>query len=140
MEKGFRPIPTAEGWQLSTPSLLLYASHKAALDIFDEAGWENLQAKSSLLKDYLWVVLDEVNQLSSRQLIEFITPRKENERGCQVSMLVNQRGKEIFNRLTEHGIMADWREPDVIRIAPVPLYNTFQEIWTFGNIMKDIIN
>jgi kynureninase len=140
MAKGFRPIPTAEGWQLSTPSLLLYASHKAALDIFEEAGWENLQAKSSLLKDYLWFVLDEVNQSSSRQAIEFITPRNENERGCQVSMLVNQRGKEIFNQLAERGIMADWREPDVIRIAPVPLYNTFQEIWTFGNIMQDIIS
>jgi kynureninase len=138
MEKGFRPIPTAEGWQLSTPSLLLYASHKAALDIFEEAGWENLQAKSLLLSDYLWFVLDEVNQSSS--VFEFITPRKESERGCQVSMLVRQRGREIFNRLTKHEIMADWREPDVIRIAPVPLYNTFQEVWTFGNIMKSIIS
>lgn len=140
MEKGFRPIPTAEGWQLSTPSLLLYASHKAALDIFEEAGWETLQAKSLLLNDYLWFVLDNINQSSSENVIEFITPRRESERGCQVSMLVKRRGKKIFNRLAEHGIMADWREPDVIRIAPVPLYNTFQEVWTFGNIMTGIIS
>jgi kynureninase len=85
-------------------------------------------------------MLDEVNQSSSQQLIQFITPRKKDERGCQVSMLVTQRGKEIFNQLAKQGVMADWREPDVIRIAPVPLYNTFQEVWTFANVMKSIIS
>jgi kynureninase len=145
MEKGFRPIPTAEGWQLSTPSLLLYASCKAALEIFEKAGWENLQAKQILLNNYLWFILDEINQSSSQKTIEFITPRPgsyqdTHERGCQVSMLMRARGREIFNQLTRLGVMTDWREPNVIRIAPVPLYNTFEEVWRFGNIIKVILS
>ena len=145
MEKGFRPIPTAEGWQLSTPSLLLYASHKAALAIFEEAGWQNLQTKRKLLNDYLWFILDEVNKMTSQKTIEFITPRpasyqRENERGCQVSILMLERGKHVFEALNKEGVMADWREPNVIRIAPVPLYNTFEEVWEFGNIIATILN
>lgn len=143
MEKGFKPIPTAEGWQLSTPSLLLYAAHKAALDVFDEAGWKNLRAKRKLLNNYLWFVLDELNKSTSQKIIEFITPRPESyrnyERGCQVSMFVLERGKQIFDELTKQGVIADWREPNVIRIAPVPLYNTFEDVWRFGNIMKGIL-
>jgi len=139
MEKGFKPILTAEGWQLSTPSLLLYASHKAALEIFDEAGWENLQAKRRLLNNYLWFTLNDVDS-SSQHAIEFITPRKEEERGCQVSMLMRKRGKNIFDELTKQGVMADWREPNVIRIAPVPLYNTFEEVWKFGEIIRSILH
>jgi kynureninase len=140
MEKGFKPIPTAEGWQLSTPSLLLYASHKAALDIFEQAGWESLRAKRRLLNNYLWFILDEVNKCTAQKTIEFITPRDEHERGCQVSMLVLERGREIFEELTHQGVIADWREPNVIRIAPVPLYNTFEEVWSFGNIIQGILN
>ncbi|MFI5187223.1 MAG: kynureninase [Chitinophagales bacterium] len=147
MEKGFKPIPTAEGWQLSTPSLLLYASHKAALDIFEEAGWQNVQAKKNLLNHYLWFTLDEIAKSFSSKApawpagrIEFITPRREEERGCQVSMLMHERGREIFDELAKQGVMADWREPNVIRIAPVPLYNTFEEVWRFGNMIKGILN
>jgi kynureninase len=145
MEKGFKAIPSAEGWQLSTPSLLLYASHKAALAIFEEAGWQNIQAKRKLLNDYLWFILDEINKTTSQKKIEFITPRPdsyadENERGCQVSMLMLERGDHVFEALTKGGVMADWRQPNVIRIAPVPLYNTFEEVWKFGNIMASILN
>jgi len=140
MEKSFKPVPTAEGWQLSTPSLLLYASHKAALEIFEEAGWENLQAKQKLLNNYLWFILEEINKSSFQKKIVFITPQREEERGCQVSMLMLEGGKEIFDDLTKKGVMADWRELDVIRIAPVPLYNTFEEVWRFGNIIKDILS
>jgi kynureninase len=140
MEKGFKPIPTAEGWQLSTPSLLLYATHKAALDIFEETGCEKLHAKRKLLNNYLWFILDEIVKSSSSKTVEFITPRREEERGCQVSMLMHERGREIFDELTKQGVMADWREPGVIRIAPVPLYNTFEDVWRFGNIIKTIIN
>jgi kynureninase len=145
MEKRFKAIPSAEGWQLSTPSLLLYASHKAALDIFEEAGWQNVQAKRILLNDYLWFILDEVNKSTSKKTIEFITPRpdtyaNENERGCQVSMLVLERGKHVFEELAKEGVMVDWREPSVIRLAPVPLYNTFEEVWKFGNIIGSILN
>jgi kynureninase len=144
MEKGFKPIPTAEGWQLSTPSLLLYASHKAALEIFEEAGWENIQVKQKQLNNYLWFILDEVNKSTSQETIRFITPgpdssRDEDERGCQVSMLMLEKGKQIFDELTKQGVMADWREPNVIRIAPVPLYNSFEEVWRFGNILRQIL-
>jgi kynureninase len=140
MEQGFKPIPTAEGWQLSTPSILLYASHKAALQIFDEAGWENLQAKQRSLNNYLWFVLDELNRSSGKNVIEFITPKNTEEASCQVSMLMLKRGKEIFEELGRQGVMVDWREPNVIRIAPVPLYNTFEEIFQFGNIVQSILN
>ncbi len=84
MEKGFKPIPTAEGWQLSTPSLLLYASHKACIEIFEEAVGSNLQAKQKSLNNYLWFVLDEVNNRSSdKEVIEFITPRNKDERAAR---------------------------------------------------------
>jgi len=140
MEKGFKPIPTAEGWQLSTPSMLLYASHKAALQIFEEAGWENLQAKQRAVNNYLWFVLDELNRSSGERPIEFITPERKDVVSCQVSMLMLKRGKEIFEELGRQGVMVDWREPDVIRIAPVPLYNTFEEAWRFGNIIQSILD
>lgn len=139
MEKGFKPIPTAEGWQLSTPAMLMYASHQAALEIFEQAGWENILFKRKLLNDYLWFVLDEMNKSTSGH-VEFITPRAETERGCQVSMFMLQRGKQVFEELIRHGIMADWREPSVIRVAPVPLYNTFEEVWKFGNIIRSILS
>jgi kynureninase len=144
MEKVFRPITTAEGWQLSTPSLLLYASHKAALEIFEQAGWENIQAKQKLLNLYLWFILDEVNKSCTQKMMEFITPRPDSSRaedgkGCQVSLLVPEKGRQIFEALTKQGVMADWREPDVIRIAPVPLYNSFEEVWRFGNILGSIL-
>jgi len=145
MKKGFKAVPSAEGWQLSTPSLLSYSCHKAALDIFEEAGWQNVQNKRRLLNDYLWFILDEVNKCTSRKTIELITPRpnsyaNENERGCQVSMLMLERGKHVFEALTREGVMVDWREPNVIRVAPVPLYNSFEEVWKFGNIMASILS
>jgi len=139
MEKGFKPIPSAEGWQLSTPSLLLYASHKAALDVFEEAGWVNVLTKQKKLNNYLWYILDEVCGSFSLGIIERITPRKENERGSQVSMLLHEHGKKIFDHLTSKGVISDWREPNVIRIAPVPLYNSFEEVWQFGNSLKSIL-
>jgi kynureninase len=140
MEKGFRPIPTAEGWQLSTPSILLYASHKAALQIFEEAGWENLQAKQRSLNTYLWFVLDELNRSSDKEVMEFITSKNKSETSCQVSILMLRRGREIFEELGRQGVMVDWREPNVIRIAAVPLYNTFEEVWRFGNIIRSILS
>jgi kynureninase len=145
MEKGFKAIQSAEGWQVSTPSLLLYASHNAALNIIQEASWQDLQTKRKLLNDYLWFILDEVNENSSQKTIEFITPRPESytngmERGCQVSMLMLERGEHVFEELIKEGVMADWREPNVIRVAPVPLYNTFEEVWKFGNIIASILN
>lgn len=139
MDKGFKPMKGAEGWQLSTPSFILYASHKAALEIFERAGWERIRAKRSLLNNYLWYLLKNLNDTASDKIIEFITPDSEKERGCQVSMLMLKRGREIFNELERNGVMVDWREPDVIRLAPVPLYNSFEEVWKFADILKRIL-
>lgn len=139
MEKGFEPIPTAEGWQLSNAPVLSMAAHKASLDIFEKAGMDNLVAKGKLLSDYLLFIIDELNSSAAEKLIEVITPRGDNEKGCQVSMLMLQRGKEVFDALLQQGVIADWREPNVIRIAPVPLYNTFTDVFTFGQIVKGIL-
>lgn len=136
MQKGFEAIPTAEGWQLSNAPVLSMAAHKAALDIFEEVGMDALQKKSSSMTDYLLFVLDDINHKQHHKIVELITPREPNERGCQVSMLMRERGREIFDSLVAQGVIADWREPDVIRIAPVPLYNTFEEIYRFGNIIN----
>jgi kynureninase len=140
MKKGFKPVLTAEGWQLSTPSPILFAAHKAALELFEEAGLEHIHEKRKMLSDYLLFILDSCNSRSKEKMIEVITPRQENERGCQVSMLMLKNGKHIFDQLSAKGIVADWREPDVIRIAPVPLYNTFEEIWTFGDTLQKILS
>jgi kynureninase len=139
MEKGFKPIQSAEGWQLGTPAMLMMASHRAALDVVEEAGWENINQKRKLLTAYLWYVLDEVNGSQKNPIIEFITPRNEKEHGCQVSMSMLKRGKEIYSALIAEGFYVDWREPSVIRLAPVPLYNTFEEVWKFGEALKNIL-
>jgi kynureninase len=140
MEKGFEAIPTAEGWQLSNAPVLSMAAHKASLDIFIEAGMERLCSKAKLLTGYLLFIIDEINKLNDGRLIEVITPRDEKERGCQLSMVVKQKGKEIFNELNRQGVISDWREPDVIRVAPVPLYNSFEDVWKFGEIVKSTIS
>jgi kynureninase len=139
MDKGFNPIRSAEGWQLSTPSPMLYASHKASLEVFMQAGFERLHTKRKRLTAFLWFLLDDINSRQSKQIIEFITPRNEAERGCQVSMHMLQQGREIFDALTKAGIIVDWREPNVIRLAPVPLYNSFEEVWQFANILRQIL-
>lgn len=139
MEKGFEPIPTAEGWQLSNAPILSMAAHKASLDIFEKAGMENLVAKGQLLSDYLLFIIDELNNNAAEKLIEIITPRAAHEKGCQVSMLMLQKGKEVFDALLKQGVIADWREPNVIRVAPVPLYNSFEDIFRFGAIIKSIL-
>jgi kynureninase len=139
MEAGFEAIPTAEGWQLSNAPVLSMAAHKASLDIFEQAGTENLHDKRKRLAGYLHFVLDEINSSRHAKNIEIITPADENERGCQVSMLMLKNGKEIFQALSEKGVIADWREPNVIRVAPVPLYNSFEEVWTFGEIIRTML-
>ena len=139
MEKGFDPIATAEGWQVSNAPILSMAAHKASLDIFEEAGMERLHAKRKLLSGYLHFILNEINNKQNEKIIEIITPSDESQRGCQVSMLMLQKGREIFDELTKQGVIADWREPNVIRIAPVPLYNSFEDVYRFGEIIQSII-
>jgi kynureninase len=139
MEKGFQAIPTAEGWQLSNAPVLSMAAHKASLDVFEEAGMENLHRKREMLSDYLLFIIDECNLNAQHKIIEVITPRTKGDKGCQVSMLVLEKGKEVFDELTKRGVISDWREPNVIRIAPVPLYNSFEDIYRFGQAISDIL-
>ncbi len=136
MQPGFKPIASAEGWQLSNAPVLSMAVHKAALDIFDEAGMSALSQKSKKLTGFLFFILDEINKEHHENIIEIITPEKQYEHGCQVSMLMLKNGKKVFNELSNAGVVADWREPNVIRIAPVPLYNTFEDVWRFGQVLK----
>jgi kynureninase len=137
MEKGFKAIPKAEGWQLSCTPVLNMAAHKAALDIFEEAGMQNIIIKGKLLSNYLYFILEQINAKSPTPLIDIITPS--NAKGCQVSMLINNNGKAIFEALKAHGILSDWREPNVIRVAPVPLYNSFTDVYHFGEILGKLV-
>jgi kynureninase len=139
MEKEFVPIPTAEGWQLSNAPVLSMAAHKASLDIFKEAGMSNLIKKGKELSGYLLYILKDINSLFSEKIIEVITPNEETQRGCQVSMLMHKDGRKIFDTLIQQGFIADWREPNVIRVAPVPLYNRFEDIYLFGEIIRNTL-
>jgi kynureninase len=137
MEKGFVPMPTAEGWQVSCYPVLMMAAHKAALQIFADAGMPQIFAKAQLLKDYLWFIIEQINASLPEPFIHIITPK--DARGSQVSMEMKLHGKEIFEALKLNGIIGDWREPNVIRVAPVPLYNNFTEVLYFGQILGKII-
>jgi kynureninase len=139
MQKNFEPELSAEGWQLSTPSPILFAAQKASLDIFREAGISNVFEKNKRLNNYLWFVLEETKRESPEGSIKIFTPASEKERGCQVSLAI-KNGKKVFDELSQNGVFTDWREPDVIRIAPVGLYNTFEEVWQFGQILKSAIH
>ena len=112
------------------------AAHKASLDVFEEAGMERLHEKRKLLTGYLHFILNDINSRQNKKVLEIITPANEKERGCQVSMLMLKGGKAIFNELTKQGVVADWREPNVIRVASVPLYNSFKDIFNFGKIIE----
>ena len=133
MRKGFKPMRGAEGWQLSNAQIFSFAAHKASLDVFEAVGMEALRAKSLLLTGYLEFVLDEVNR--AKNMFRIITPRDPAARGCQISALTDHRGKALFDYMTENGAIADWREPNVIRFAPVPLYNSFEDVWRVGQLL-----
>ena len=136
MDPEFHPIPTAEGWQLSNAPVLSMSAHLASLEIFNEAGMHNLVNKGKQLSGFLLHILNEINHTTGQKFIEVLTPEKEEERGCQVSMLMLKDGKKIFDELLQNGVIADWREPNVIRVAPVPLYNTFEDVFRFGKILQ----
>jgi kynureninase len=135
MDDEFIPIQTAEGWQLSNPPIFQLAALKASLDIFEEAGMQNLFEKSKKLTGYLEFLLNEIET----DRIEIITPSNPNERGCQLSIRVKNADKTLFRSITEQGVIADWREPDVIRVAPVPLYNSFTDIYKFVKILQNCL-
>ena len=129
MPPDFEPIPTVESWQLSNPPILQMAALKASLDIFHEVGMKPLREKSELLTGYLEHLIRQKEDAN----IEIITPA---ERGCQLSLRIKSNGKTLHKKLTDSGVMCDWREPDVIRAAPVPLYNTFLEVFNFVEILS----
>lgn len=137
MRKGFKAINTAEGWQLSTPPITLLAAHKASLEIFAEAGIDNLVRQGRELSSFVIDQINDINKSAGEEKIKILTPA--DAKGCQVSMLVKHNPRQVFERLAAKGIFADWREPDVIRVAPVPLYNTKEEIATFAAVLKTLI-
>ena len=125
MRDEFDPLPGAEGWQLSNPPILPLAAMRASMEIFDQAGIENLRLTSLEFINKFYDLLKDFKG------IEIITPANPEERGCQLSLHVKKEGRKLFDYLAQRGIIADWREPDVIRIAPVPLYNTIDDLEYF---------
>ena len=132
MPDKFDPIRSAEGWQLSNPPILSLAAIRASLSIFDEVGMKALIEKSKKMTSYLVFLLDNI----SSKRISIITP---NDRGCQISIRVSGGDKMLFDKITKRGVIADWREPDVIRIAPVPLYNSYLDVFNFYKILEEIL-
>jgi kynureninase len=133
MKRGYIPEPGAAGWQLSNAPVITMAAHKASVDMFDEVGMDALVAKGQKLNRFLEQVVIDAQISNPKLAFEIITPE---DRGCQLSMLTNENGKSLFEYLTANDVIADWREPNVIRLAPVPFYNSFQDIWEFGELLK----
>jgi kynureninase len=134
MRKGFKPIEGVDGWQLSNFPILTGAAQLASLEIFEEAGVIALRKKSILLTSFLEFLLNSIPD--SKNYFTIITPSDINQRGCQLSLLMKKNGKKVFDRITKARVIADWREPDVVRIAPVPLYNSFEDVFRFTEILR----
>lgn len=132
LQPEFVPVASAEAWQISNPPILSMAPLRTSLQIFDEAGMPALRAKSELLTGYLRFL---IGQMPSDRY-EVITPKDPRQHGCQLSILARAHPKELFKRLDAAGVKGDFREPNVIRVAPVPLYNTFHEVWRFAQILR----
>lgn len=141
MPPEFESEQGAAGWQLSTSPIMLLALHKAALDIFEQAsGLTPLREKSELLTGYLEFLIEGINKDKSEELFKIITPKNKQERGGQLSIVCKQNAKATFNYLTDNGVIGDWREPNVIRLAPVPLYNSFKEVFEVGRILRAAVD
>lgn len=134
MRKGFHPQKNAGSWQMSNAPVFNMVAHNASLDIFEKAGMTELRRKSEKMTAYMDFLLRKITHLP----FTIITPTETHRRGCQLSLLFEDRGREVFDALTANGVVADWREPNVIRIAPVPLYNTYEDVYTFYEILAGI--
>jgi kynureninase len=132
LEPEFRAQPSADGWQLSNPPILALAPLRVSLRLFDAAGLPALRTKSKQLTAYLQSWVDH----AAGERIETLTPRRADERGCQLSLRALGRPRELFAALRQAGIVGDFREPDVVRVAPAPLYNSFQDVWSFGRALE----
>lgn len=136
MRHEFDVLPGAEGWQLSNPPILSMAAIKASLDIFHEVGMDKLIKKSRNLTAYFEFLLKQLGE----DKVRIMTPTNPEERGCQLSIQVKNADKTLFDKLTRSGVVSDWREPDVIRCAPVPLYNSYQDVYHMVERLKTILN
>jgi len=135
MRQPFDVMAGAEGWQLSNPPILSMAAIRASLDLFDAIGMDALREKSEKLTGYFEYLINQIDT----DRIKIITPSNPKERGCQLSIQVKNADKSLHQQLTDHHIITDWREPDVIRCAPVPMYNTFEDVYRFSSILKDLL-
>jgi kynureninase len=140
MRKGFQPMQGAAGWQLSNAQVMAMAPHLASLDLFDQVGMPALRAKSEQLTGYLAFLLAELQHKFPQSGLRIITPTKAHERGCQQSMLLPTIGRQVFEHLQKNGVIADWREPDVIRVAPVPLYNSFEDVYHLVKLLDEALD
>ncbi len=141
MAQGFVPEQGADGWQLSTSPVMLLALHDAALTIFEEAGGvAPLREKSALLTGYLEFLINQINQAKGEELFRVITPSNPEARGCQLSIVCKQNARRLFDYITAKGIIGDWREPNVIRLSPVPLYNTFKEVFIASGVLLEALD
>lgn len=138
MGPDFNPMQTAEGWQVSNAPVFNMVIHGIALAQFVQAGMDRLRAKSLMLTGYAEAIIDELNDKHLAGL-QVITPRDPAQRGCQLSIVAPVKGKTIYNRLTERAVSVDWREPNVIRMAPVPMYNSFEDVFRFGQVLKECL-
>ena len=136
MRDKFDQLPGAEGWQLSNPPILSMAAIKASLDMFNDVGFNNLIEKSKKLTGYFEFLLKQLGD----DVISIITPSNHEERGCQLSIQVKNADKTLHDKLTKSGVISDWREPDVIRCAPAPLYNSFEDVYRLVEKLKTILN
>lgn len=136
MKRGYIPEPGAAGWQMSNAPVFGMAVHLSSLEIFHKAGMENIRAKSKMLTAYLQETLKYVQNNNPALDFNVITPENPEHRGAQLSILVKENGKALFDYITENGVIADWREPNVIRLAPAALYNSFTDIYELGETMK----
>lgn len=138
MEKGFVPMYGADGWQLSNSDILGLAVHQASLAIFQEAGMDALRNKSVQLTGYLEYLIKEISGDSG--VLEIITPNETDARGCQLSLLIHRGGKKVFDEWYKQGVVGDWRNPNVIRLAPTPLYNRFVDVFRFAQILEQSLH
>ncbi|MGS2760690.1 kynureninase [Sinomicrobium sp. M5D2P9] len=135
MEPEFDPVRGADGWQISNLPVLSLAPYLASVEMFAEAGMDALIAKRDVLTAYLEYILEQVDAQTAGEF-EVITPKKPEERACQLSVFLHGQGRPLFDYLMKNGVITDWREPNVIRLAPVPFYCSFEDMYEFGQILK----
>ena len=140
MEPVFDPVHGADGWQVSNLPILSLAPYLASVEMFAEVGMDKLITKRNLITSYLEFILHEIDNELEGADFEILTPSNQEERGCQLSVYLHGQGRELFDRLMKNGVITDWREPNVIRLAPAPFYCSFEDMYEFGQILKELIS